>query len=179
MAVLMRVQESTFTAAQAGDRAALERLLVELRPDIRRYAIYQCRRTSAIDDVVQEALIILYRRLGTVRSITALSAWLLRIVTRLCMLPALLLIKGVEEIKAIENSRHFAKMPVDDLRIDLVRALESLSPSHREIILLRDLQEMTINEISESLGITREATKSRLHRARAMIKEYLMPEKSI
>src|SRR5712671_4907219 len=145
----MRVQQNTFAAAQAGDRAALERLLVELRPDIRRYAIYQCRRSSAIDDVVQEALIILYRRVDTVRSITALSAWLLRIVTRLCMLPALLFIKGVEEIKAIENSRHFAKMPVDDLRIDLVRALESLSPSHREIILLRDLQEMTINEISE------------------------------
>ena len=175
----MRVQESTFASAQAGDRTALERLLVELRPDIRRYAVYQCRRTSAIDDVVQEALIILYRRVGTVRSVTALGAWLLRVVTRLCMLPALLFIRGVEEIKTIEDSRHFATVPVDDLRIDLVRALESLSPSHREIILLRDLQEMTISEISECLGITREATKSRLHRARAMIKEYLKPDDDV
>lgn len=175
----MRIQEHTFAAAQAGDRAALERLLAELRPDIRRYAIYQCRQSSAIDDVVQEALIILFRRLDTVRSVTALSAWLLRIVTRLCMLPALLFIKGVEELKSIDDSRYFAKMPVDDLRIDLVRALESLPTPYREIILLRDLQEMTINEISRCLGITREAAKSRLHRARATIREYLQPAGAI
>lgn len=173
----MRIQPQTFAAAQAGDRAALERLLTDLRPDIRRYAVYQCRRSSAIDDVVQEALIILYRRLDTVRSISALSAWLLRIVTRLCMLPALLFIKGVEEIKAIEDSRHFAKMPTDDLRMDLVQALESLSAPHREIILLRDLQEMTISEIAHHLDITREACKSRLHRARTLLREYLAPEK--
>jgi RNA polymerase sigma-70 factor (ECF subfamily) len=174
----MQIQESIFTAAQAGDPIALERLLAQLRPDIRRYARYQCQRSSAVDDVVQEALIILYRRVGTVRSAAALGGWLLKIVARLCMLPALMFIRGVEEIKGLEDSAHFARMPVDELRIDLVRALESLSPVHREIILLRDLQEMTINEIAACLGITREATKSRLHRARAMVKEYLIPERS-
>lgn len=158
---------------------ALEHLLVQLRPDIRRYASYQCRRSSAVDDVVQEALIILYRRVGTVRSVSALSGWLLKIVARLCMLPALMFMRGVEDLKSVEDSSRFARMPVDELRIDLVHALESLSASHREIILLRDLQEMTINEIAGCLGITREATKSRLHRARVMVKEYLLPEKPI
>lgn len=172
----MSVQEHIFAAAQAGDQAALNRLLVELRPNIRRYAVYQCRASSAIDDVVQEALLILYRRIGTVRSIAALSAWLFTVVTRLCMLPALVFIRGVEELKSIEDSRHFAKVPVDDLRIDLVHALESLSEPHREIILLRDMQEMTIAEIALHLGITREAAKSRLHRARALVREYLKPE---
>jgi RNA polymerase sigma-70 factor (ECF subfamily) len=92
------------------------------------------------------------------------------------MLPALMFMKGVEELKSIEDTARFSSMPVDELRIDLVRALESLSPQHREIILLRDLQDMTIGEIAKHLGITREATKSRLHRARAMVKEYLLPE---
>lgn len=174
----MNIQEHTFAAAQAGDPAALEQLLQQLRPDIRRYARYQCQRSSAIEDVVQEALIILYRRVGTVRNLAALSAWMLKIVARLCMLPALMFIRGVEELKYVEDSLRFAKMPVDELRIDLVRALESLSATHREIILLRDLQEMTINEIAACLGLTREATKSRLHRARAMVKEYLLPENS-
>lgn len=169
----MRIPEHTFALAQAGDQPALERLMAELRPDIRRYATYQCRRSSAVDDVVQEALLILYRRVHTVRSVTALAAWLAKVVTRLCMLPALLFIKGTDELRSIEDSRRFARMPVDDLRIDLVRALESLSAPHREIILLRDLEELTIGEIADRSGLTREATKSRLHRARLLVREYL------
>lgn len=172
----MRIQEHTFAAAQAGDAVALEQLLVQLRPDIRRYARYQCHRSSAVDDVVQEALIVLYRRVGTVRSLSALSAWLLRIVARLCMLPALMYMRGMEDPQSLEAGQHFARMPMHELRIDLVRALESLSASHREIILLRDMQEMTTGEIASCLGITREAAKSRLQRARALVKEYLLPE---
>ena len=169
----MRIPEQLFAQAQAGDQKSLERLLADLRPNIRRYAVYQCRRSSAVDDVVQEALIILYRRLHTVRSVTSLAAWLLKVVTRLCMLPALMFIKGVEELRSIEDSKRFSRVPVDDLRIDLVRALESLSAPHREVILLRDLEEMTIGEIARALGLTSEATKSRLHRARALVREYL------
>jgi RNA polymerase sigma-70 factor (ECF subfamily) len=172
----MQIHEHTFAAAQAGDPVALESLITQLRPNIRRYATYQCQRSSDIEEIVQEALLILYRRVGTVRSVAALGAWLFKIVARLCMLPALMLMKGVEELKSIEDSVRFSSMPVDELRIDLVRALESLSPQHREIILLRDLQDMTIGEIAGHLGITREAAKSRLHRARAMVKEYLLPE---
>ena len=170
----MQVEQQTFTAAQAGDPGALEQLLVQARPDILRYARRQCHRSSAIEDVVQEALIVLYRRVGTVRSAAALGAWLVKVVARLCMLPVLMLMRGVEELKSIEDSSRFAKIPVDDLRLDLVRALESLSAPHREVILLRDMQEMTIGEIARSLGITRAATKNRLHRARALIKEYLL-----
>ena len=64
---MIRVDTALFAAAQAGDPVALERMLRELQPDIRRYARHQCHRTTAIEDVVQEALIVLYRRLGTVR----------------------------------------------------------------------------------------------------------------
>lgn len=170
----MRIPEQTFAAAQAGDPAALQHLLVQLRPDIRRYAAYQCKRSSAVDDVVQEALIILYRRIGTVRTASALGGWLLRIVGRLCMLPALMFMKGVEDLRGVEESARFARMPVDELRVDLVRALESLPAAHREIVLLRDLQEMTIRDIAAHLSITPEAAKSRLHRARAMVREYLL-----
>jgi RNA polymerase sigma-70 factor (ECF subfamily) len=170
----MRIPEQTFAAAQAGDPAALQDLLVQLRPDIRRYAAYQCKRSSAVDDVVQEALIILYRRIGTVRTASALGGWLLRIVGRLCMRPALMFMKGVEDLRGVEESARFARMPVDELRVDLVRALESLPAAQREIVLLRDMQEMTIRDIATHLAITPEAAKSRLHRARAMVREYLL-----
>ncbi|NEX62192.1 RNA polymerase sigma factor [Noviherbaspirillum galbum] len=170
----MNIHPQTFAAAQAGDPAALEQLLVQLQPDIRRYAAYQCRRFSAIDDVVQETLLILYRRVGSIKSVYAMSKWLLRVIARLCLLPALMLLRGTDEVHLLENSAHFSRVPTDELRIDLVRALESLPAQYREIIVLRDLQELTIHEIALALGISKEAAKSRLHRARTLIREYLL-----
>ena len=92
------------------------------------------------------------------------------------MLPALLLMRGIEELTAIENTVRFAQVPTDELRIDLAHALESLSPHLREVILMRDLQEMTIGEIAHALKTTRATVKARLHRARNLIREYLQSE---
>jgi RNA polymerase sigma-70 factor (ECF subfamily) len=169
----MDINPITFAAAQAGDPKSLEQLLAVAHPDIRRYARRQCHASSALEDVVQEALIVLFRRVRTVHSPAALAAWLIKVVTRLCMLPVLGLMKGVEQLKSMDDSMQLAYMPTDELRLDVVRAIESLSPAHREVILLRDLQEMTIGEIAQSLHITREAVKSRLHRARLLLREFL------
>jgi hypothetical protein len=46
---VIRVDTALFAAAQGGDPVALERMLRELQPDIRRYARRQCHRTTAID----------------------------------------------------------------------------------------------------------------------------------
>ena len=164
-------------AAQAGDPVALERMLRELEPDIRRYARRQCHRTTAIEDVVQEALIVLYRRLGNVRDPLALAGWIFRVVTRLCMLPVLVLIRGAEELTERHEAEYFAQVPKDELRIDLVRALESLPDMYREVILLRDMEQLTIGEVADRLRITREACKSRIHRGRAFLREYLQGDK--
>jgi RNA polymerase sigma factor (sigma-70 family) len=170
---VIRVDATLFAAAQAGDPAALDRMLRDLQPDIRRYARRQCHRTTAIEDVVQEALIVLYRRLGNVRDPLAVAGWILRVVTRLCMLPVLGLIRGAEELTERHEAEYFAQMPKDELRIDVVRALESLPEIYREVILLRDMEQLTITEAADRLQITREACKSRIHRGRALLREYL------
>lgn len=170
----MKVSNAMFAAAQAGDPRALDALIRDVQPDIRRYARYQCHRGTAIEDVVQEALIIVYRRVGTVRSLAALGGWAFRVVARLCLLPVLALMRGVESLAAVTESRQMATMPVEDLRIDLVRGLQSLPPDYCEIVVLRDLEQLTISEIATRLGIGREAAKSRLHRARTLVREYLL-----
>ena len=124
MTALARVSDDLLLAAQSGDRRALTQLLVALQPDIRRYARRLCYRTSVIEDVVQEALIVVYRRVGTIRSPAALAGWLLTVIARLCMLPALMLMRGVEELASLEESRELAKVPPDELRVDLVNAIE-------------------------------------------------------
>ncbi|WP_431096194.1 RNA polymerase sigma factor [Polaromonas aquatica] len=172
----MAIETALFAAAQAGDPAALASLLRQLQPDARRYARYQCHRGSAIEDVVQEALIIIYRRVGTVRDAGAVAGWMFRIIARLCMLPALALMRGTQVLSEHDEGKYFAQMPQDELRIDLVRALESLPLMYREVVLLRDMEQLTITEIAQRLQLTREAVKSRIHRARAMVREYLRPD---
>lgn len=174
----MKVDGAVFAAAQAGDPVALDRVLRQLQPDIRRYARRQCHRSSVIEDVVQEALVVLYRRVGNVRDPLALVGWVLRVVARLCMLPVLGLTRGAEELTERHEAEHFATMPKDDLRIDLVRALESLPVMYREVILLRDMEQLTIGEVAHRLAITREATKSRIHRGRSLLREYLRVDDS-
>ena len=172
--LMVRVDQDLFAAAQAGDRAALDRLLSKLRPDIQRYARIQCYAASSIEDVVQEALIILYRRVGAIRSPGALGAWLVKVVARLCALPVLMLMRSVEELKTIEDSARFASMPVDELRLELTRALSALPENYRQILLLRDLEEMSIAEIARRLGLSDEAAKSLLRRARAAARAELL-----
>ena len=67
-----------------------------------------------------------------------------------------------------------ASRPELDLRLDLADAIQSLPEHYRVIVLMRDVEELTISEIAASLQITRETVKARLHRARKLIREYIM-----
>ena len=66
--------------------------------------------------------------------------------------------------------------PDNALRIDLARALESLPAHYLEVVLLRDFEELTIGEIAERLNEKAPAVKSRLHRARMLVREYMLSE---
>lgn len=63
-------------------------------------------------------------------------------------------------------------MPVG-LRHDLARAIEALAEPYRAALILRDVEELTAPEAAAVLGITPEALKSRLHRARTKVRERL------
>ena len=58
--------------------------------------------------------------------------------------------------------------------MDLARAIERLGPAYREVLILRDVHELTAPEVAAQLGLSVEAVKSRLHRARGMVREQLL-----
>ena len=66
--------------------------------------------------------------------------------------------------------------PDASLRLDLARALESLPAHYLEVVLLRDFEELTISEIAQRLGEQPGAVKSRLHRARELVREYMLAD---
>ena len=158
-------------SAIAGDRAALLALLEAARPDIRRYARSTCRAAD-IEDAVQETLWVVYRRIGTVRAAAAFPAWLFAIVRRACLRLARDLGLVSSDGAALEAAV-LAETDAD-LRLDLVKAIQSLPEHYRVVVVMRDLEERTIDEIGRTLGETREAVKARLHRARVLLRAQLL-----
>ncbi|WP_217443330.1 RNA polymerase sigma factor [Myxococcus sp. CA051A] len=164
--------DAMLLAAHAGDRDAMLRLLQALQPNLRRYAQQRCF-ISDIDDAVQESLLLLARHLGSVRKLASLSGWLFRIVQRECRRLGRVALKQDPYEEARADQWMVSHTP-DSARLDVASALESLPPHYLEVFLLRDFEELSIREISERLGEDVPAVKSRLHRARAMVREYLL-----
>lgn len=167
-----RCDPALIEAARGGDADALVSLISAAQPDIRHYAARTCRAAD-IDDAVQETLLLLYRRVGTLRAVTSFSAWLFAVARRAC-LRLLRLSVGMADVSAEAAEARLAHVRPEDLRIDLSRAIQSLPDHYREVILLRDIEELSIDEIASVLGLSRESVKARIHRARMLIREYLI-----
>lgn len=158
-------------AARDGDVAALQRVLVQSRQNLRPYAEYHCNINDA-EDAVQEGLILASRRIRDLRVVESFTSWMFRIVKRECnrMKRGLRMLTGDAITEDIMPCCSFE--PVE-LRQDVAAALASLPAHYRQVILLRDLEGLSIGELAGQLRLTREATKSRLHRARLLAREYL------
>lgn len=158
--------------ARQGDAAAIERLLKACQGDLRRYAYRHCH-ASDIDDAVQETLLVVARKVHALKAVAAFSSWLFIVIRRECRR----LSRAMSRHEPLEEDlaeQQLAGKSDDDLRLDLAVALESLPVHYLEVVLLRDFEEMTIAEIAERLGQPPGAIKSRLHRARELVREYLV-----
>lgn len=160
-------------AACAGDERALSQLLRACQPDLRRFARRTCSNSEDAEDAVQVALWQLHRKIGTLGTVAAFATWLFRILERECYrifkrsaAKAPLSAPLAEELAA-------PQIPAD-LRLDLAKAIAALPEAYRVALILRDVEELTAPEVAASLGLSVQAVKSRLHRARAMVRESLM-----
>ncbi len=153
---------------------AINELIVAAQPDVRRYARRTCKTTSDIEDAVQETMFVLYRHLNALRRVESMSAWLFTVVRRQCLRLAKLVAGASDEVEAADAAGRLASLPEEELRLDLANAIQSLPQNYRDVILLRDIEELTVDEIATALGATREGVKARLHRGRALLREYLL-----
>ncbi|TBR72128.1 MAG: RNA polymerase sigma factor [Burkholderiaceae bacterium] len=158
-------------SARQGDLTALERLLALCRPELARIAQSQCASSVDPEDAVQESLLLIYKRIGALRTIAAFPAWTFSIVRRECY-RLLRAMRGQVELPEPDHLI-FAYTDQFELRVDLAAAIQSLPEKYREAIILRDFEEFSITEIADQLLLTREAVKSRIHRGRQMLQEYL------
>jgi RNA polymerase sigma factor (sigma-70 family) len=174
LARALRWDPALIEAARSGDEKALVSLITSAQPDVRRYASRNCRAAD-IDDAVQETLLLLYRRVGSLRAIASISAWIFAVAKRVCH-RLLRMSAGIPEAPDDGVDARLAHLRPEDIRIDLGRAIHSLPCHYRRVILLRDIEELSVDEIVAVLGLSREAVKARIHRARLMIREYLIDD---
>lgn len=168
-------------AAQEGDIASLNRLIASHRQGVYRFGLQVCRTTEDAEDAVQETLWAATRAIRSFRgTATSLASWLFTIVRREC----LRLIDGRRRTVSGLDDREGAIPPefvdLEDAiamqrRTELLaEALAGLDPVHREVVLLRDIQELSAPEAAARLGISVDALKSRLHRARVSLRDRVL-----
>lgn len=162
-------------AARQGNPDALERLLLQCQPDMAQFARKVCATPEDVEDAVQEALWIMSRKIGTLRMASAFAAWMFRVVRHECyrlfrykqheqpLTPALYLDDHAGDHVGLQAA----------LKHDIVTAIASLQPTYQCVLIMRDIEEMTAPEVAHALGLTVEAVKSRLHRARKIVREAL------
>jgi RNA polymerase sigma-70 factor (ECF subfamily) len=174
--------------ARAGDRDALEALLTAHQPQIYRFGLKMCRDPEDAKDVLQDTLFAMARGVRDFRGASSVSTWLYSIARSFC-------IKKRRRSKfAPANERSLdtdggvpasqvadpAKAPDEALAEQQVemaveRAIAALEPIYREVLLLRDVEGLTAAEVAEVLGISVQAVKSRLHRARLSVRARVAP----
>jgi RNA polymerase sigma-70 factor (ECF subfamily) len=147
--------------AQRGDAAALEQLVQELTPFVGR--ICGPIALGDGDDAVQETLLAVVRNLGSLREPAALHAWVRTIAVREAVRVA-----GRGRAVPVDPNELVAVAAVDaaDTAVDVHQVLEELSPQHRAVLVLRELEGFNEAEAAQLLGVSLGTVKSRTARAK-------------
>ena len=173
---------------RAGDLSAFEPLVEKYRQRVWRLAFQLLRDREEAWDVAQEAFVRAYQSLPTFRGQSAFYTWVFRIVVNLAtdrqrQRGARARALGGEPVPEEEWERTVPDPGAGpeslatraEERDRIRRALDSLPPNHRTIIMLSDIEELTYREIAELLGIPMGTVMSRLHNARKRLRALLGP----
>ncbi len=174
-------------AVRNGDRRALERLLARHQPAIYRFGTKMCRDEEDAKDVLQETMFAAARAIPDFRGTSALSTWLYAIARSFCIKKRRTSKFAPERIDSLEAHAEQAaeiadarRTPEEDvagrqIQSALDQAIAELDPMYREVIALRDVEGLSASEVAEVMGLSVEAVKSRLHRARMTVRDRIAP----
>ena len=179
--------QALIEAARAGDRRALEKLLERHQGAVYRFGMKMCGEPEDAKDVLQETLFAAVRTLPEFRGASSVSTWLYTIARSFCLKKRRTSKFAPERIESLEAHEEASaevadgrRSPEEDASARQTRkvldaAISELDPMYREVLVLRDVEGLPAAEVAEILGLTVEAVKSRLHRARVAVRERVAP----
>jgi RNA polymerase sigma-70 factor (ECF subfamily) len=163
--------------AKGGDKDAFALLVKRYKDSVFRYALGMLSDRMEAEDVSQEAFIKAFYSLSRLDNSYAFSSWLTRIVSNLCYDRIKKLKKENtavlgELIETVSNN----DMEQTDLHMTIEDAMKTLSPEHREAIILRDVEGYSYDEIAGMLNIPIGTVRSRLSTARLLLRKEMKRE---
>ncbi len=175
--------------ARAGDRQALDDLLERHQRRVYRFGLKMCRDPEDARDVLQDTLLAVARTVKDFRGAASVSTWLYTIARSFCLKKRRRSKFAPEQEESLEartpgeEARQIpdpARRPDEELagrqiEAALEHAIGALEPMYREVLVLRDVEGLTAPEVAEVMGLSVEAVKSRLHRARLAVREAVAP----
>ena len=174
--------------ARAGDRDALEALIALHQSRIYGFGMKMCRDPEDAKDVLQETLLAMARGIREFRGASSLSTWLYTVARSHCIkkrrrgkfAPTHVSSLETDDPEAASSLADGRDLPDDALagrRLDAAveDAIAALEPMYREVLVLRDVEGLTAPEVGDVLGISVQAVKSRLHRARLFVRARIAP----
>jgi len=179
---------------RVGDAAALEALMERYASRVYRLAHGILRNSADAEEVVQDVFLTLFQKIHTFEGRSALASWIYRVTTN----AALIKRRGRKTDREVSidaqlptflpdghraGDRAFiwadwSQTPEADLlsqetRAILERAIDELPVPYRTVLVLRDVEGLSSEEVAEIVGNSVPAVKSRLHRARMVLREEL------
>ena len=191
---MTREQEAAaIRAVLDGDVNAFEVLVKEYEKNVYNLALRMTGNSEDAADMSQEAFIKAYNSLSSFRGDSKFSVWLYRIVSNVCLdylrsrtrKPTVSLSTENDDGEEVEldiaDESQSPELLLDrSLTRDAVRrGLAALPPDHREILLLREIQGLSYEEIAAALGLEAGTVKSRIFRARKKLCSFLIKDGNI
>lgn len=185
LAVIRRVQR--------GDASAFEYLVAAYEKNVYNLALRMTGSPEDAEDMAQEAFLKAYSSLGSFRGDSKFSVWLYRIVSNVCLdflrkqkktQSFSLSMEDDDGEEAELELPDLSSLPEEELEKKLTReavrrGLAQLPEDARQILLLREIQGLSYEEIGETLGLEPGTVKSRIFRARKKLCAFLLADGNI
>ena len=178
-------------AILAGDIQLFHELIRPYERNVYVMALSYMKNEADAEDVTQEAIVRAFRKLSSFRAESKFSTWLISITinearTRLRR-QVLIRMESLDQLLEEDTGlspallRDWREIPSeaierDEVRMLIQQAVDQLPDIYREVFLLRDVEQLSINEAAEALTISIPSVKVRLHRAHLMLQKQLAPQ---
>lgn len=174
--------------AQAGDATAFEFLYQLHGRRVYALCLRMVNNPADAEDLMQEAFLQLFRKIGTFRGESAFSTWLHRMTVNVVLMrlrKKSLPVASLEETTDPDDETGGPRKDIGapDLRlsgavdrVNLERSVEKLPPGYRTVFVLHDVQGYEHNEIADIMGCSVGNSKSQLHKARTRLRDLLQEE---
>ncbi len=169
---------STLSRAKNGDEEAFTMLIEEFKPPMYKTAKAILKDEDDVCDAIQDALISIYRNLGTLKNDSYLKTWIIRITINKCY--DLITKRNSNNKKIVEIQTNYNEVTYStenqELKTDLEKALSLLDNDLRIVTVLYYYDDIAVKDIANILGLPHGTVKSKLSRAREKLYEILKQE---